>query len=258
MTIKVLLSPSEVSLAKRMTGEIIVSDLPEQKGADILIYSKHGLWGGQRKEVPNDFISSFTDGRMTRATSLLQDSCTFKRMICEGEFKYWPDGTVHLGMNKNRERIRTRFNRKNIHGMLNDIEFIKDIMIRWTDDIDDTVAYIRSVVHFLEVDKHLGLYTRPSAKGVWFVPSGMDVQLWLLQSFPGIGPSTADKIVKRFGGKVPLEWTCSQDELASVEGLSKKRASEMWNALSFMSKLSVSPSSASESTIDELRRKIGR
>ncbi len=258
MTIKVLLSPSEVALAKRMVGEVIVSDLPEQKGADILIYSKHGLWGGQRKEVPSDFISSFTDGRMTRATSLLEESCTFKRMICEGAFKYWPDGTVHLGMNRAKKRIPSRYNRKRIHSMLNDIEFIRGIMIRWTTDIDDTVEYIRSVIHFLEVNKHLGLYTRPSAKGVWFVPTGRDVQLWLLQSFPGIGPTTADNIVKRFGGRIPLEWSCSQEELESVQGLSKGRAAEMWKALSLMSKSSVGPSSTSESEIDKLRRMVGK
>ncbi len=253
MTIKVLLSPSEVALAKKLVGEAITSDIPEQKGADILIYSSYGLWGGQRKEVPHDFIASFTDGRMTRATSLMQHSCTFRYMICEGEFKYWPDGTVHLGMIRKKERIPSRFNRKHINGMLNDIELIKGIMVRWTDDIDDTVAYIRSVVSFLGKGKHLGLYTRPSAQGTWYVPKAKDIHLWLLQSFPGIGPATADNIINRFGGDIPLRWTCTQEELASVQGLSKKRAQEIWEALS-----SVSISAPGDSTISKLRKLIGK
>ena len=184
MAIRALLSPSESSLAKKLGDTAIVSSLPEEKGADILIYSKHGLLGIQRKEVPSDFISSFTDGRMTRATSLMQDSCKFRRLVCEGKFKYWPDGTVHIGMAKGGKRIPTRFTRNHIHGMLNDIEFAKDIMIRWTDDIDDTVLYIKSLVRYLEAGKHLGLYTRPSAKGTWYVPTAKDIQLWVLQSFP--------------------------------------------------------------------------
>ena len=231
MATRVLLSPSEVSLAGIMKEEALVSPIPEQRGADILILSRHGSVGIQRKEVPNDFLSSFTDGRMTRATSLLRDSCTFTRMVCEGVFRYWPDGTVHLGMTKNRKRIKTRFTRSNVHGMLNDIEFIKGIMIRWTDDIADTVAYIRSVVRFLEGEKHLGLYTRPSAKGAWYVPTAKDIHLWILQSFPGIGPATADKIIERFGGEIPLSWTCTVEELASVPRLSKERAREMYGAL---------------------------
>ncbi len=231
MAIRILLSPSEVALAGKLKEEAITSSIPEQKGADILIYSKHGLLGMQRKEVPHDFLSSFTDGRMSRATSLLQQGCTFTRMICEGTFKYWPDGTVHLGMTKARKKIPTSYNHKHIHGMLNDIEFIKGIMIRWTNDIDDTVTYIRSVVNFLEAGKHFGLYTRPSAKGVWVVPKAKDIHLWVLQSFPGVGPAVADKIVERFGG-IPLQWTCTMEELMAVPRLSKERAAEMFNSLS--------------------------
>ncbi len=230
MAVKVLLSPSEVALAGILQDEAISSPIPESKGADILIYSKHGSVGIQRKEVPNDFISSFTDGRMTRATSLLQQNCTFTRMVCEGTFRYWPDGTVHLGMTKGKRRIPSRYTRAHIHGMLNDIEFIKGIMIRWTDDIADTVRYIRSVIRFLSVDKHTGLYTRPSAKGAWFVPSTKDIHLWLLQSFPGVGPTIADNIVQYFGGKIPLTWTCSLEELLAVPGLSKARALVIWES----------------------------
>ncbi len=257
MAIRVLLSPSEVALAAIMKDEAITSSLPEEKGADILVYSKHGLLGIQRKEVPNDFISSFTDGRMSRSMSLLTQYCKFTRLVCEGCFRYWPDGTVHLGMTKGRKRVPSRFTRKHIHGMLNDIEFVRGVMVRWTDDIADTVMYIRSVVRFLEGERHTGLFTRPSAKGAWGAPTAKDTYLWLLQSFPGIGPTTADNIVSRFGGQIPLQWTCTQEELASVQGLSKARAKTMWEALSSMNKLSVGPSSY-DSTIGGLRKLIGK
>ncbi len=258
MAIRILLSPSEVALAHKLKDEAITSPIPESKGADILIYSIHGSIGIQRKEVPNDFISSFTDGRMTRATSLLQQNCKFTRMVCEGTIRYWPDGTVHIGMTRGGKRIPSRWTRKHIHGMLNDIEFIKGIMIRWTSDIDDTVLYIRSLMSFLAASKHTGLYTRPSAKGVWFVPKAKDIHLWLLQSFPGIGPTIADNIVQHFGGKIPLDWTCSQEELASVSGLSKARAAEVWQSLSSVGSTSVGSVSPQDSTLGRLRKMIGR
>ncbi len=238
--ISVLLSPSETALAVIFGKEAIVSSIPEEKGADILLYSKQGLVGFQRKQIPNDFISSFMDGRMSRATSLLQKSCMHTRLICEGCFRYWPDGTVHLGMMKSRKRVPSRFTRKHIHGMLNDIEFVKGIMVRWTDDISDTVAYIRSTIQFLEKHKHLGLYTRPSAQGTWYVPKAKDIQLWILQSFPGIGPAIADNIVENFVGSIPLRWTCTLNQLKLVEGMTPKVAETMWEALPHMETSSLS------------------
>lgn len=234
MTVKVLLSPSEVALAGKLKDGAIISPLPEQKGADILVYTNQGLIGLQRKEVPNDFISSFTDGRMARATSLLVASCKFTRIIAEGgKFKYWPDGRLVTGRidPKTKKPEPSRFTRSHVRGMIFDIEFIKGIVIDWTDNLDDTVSYIRALPEFINRNKHLGLYTRPSAQGTWYVPTAKDVQLWLLQSFPGVGPAIADKIVERFDG-VPLVWTCTLDELMSVPRLSKERAKEMYGALS--------------------------
>ncbi len=255
--VKVLLSPSEIALAKILKGEAITSPLPELKGADILVYTKHGLVGMQRKEVPHDFISSFTDGRMARSMALLVKSCTFTRLVCEGTFRYWPDGTVHLGMTKDKKKIPTRYTRKHIHGMLNDVEFVKGVMVRRTDDLDDTVRYIRSVSEFLSRDKHTGLYSRPSAQGTWFTPKAKDIYLWLLQSFPGIGPTTADNIVDEFGGEIPLAWTCTVEELAAVKGLSKARAKEMWESLPTTA-AGTSHRAASGSAVDDLRKLIGR
>lgn len=256
MPTKLLLSPSETALAGVLGEAAITSSLPEEHGADILLYSKRGLVGFQRKSIPNDFITSFTDGRMSRSMSLLTQTCTFTRLICEGVFRYWPDGTVHLGTMKHNKRVPSRFTRKHIHGMLNDIEFVRGVMIRWTDDIADTVRYIRSVAEYLEGKKHLGLYTRPSAKGNWGAPTAKDTELWLLQSFPGIGPSIADSIVSKFGGRVPLAWTCSLDDLVSIPRLSKERAKVMWESLPNTGAVSVSAVGMT-SKIDHLREMIG-
>jgi len=249
----VLLSPSEVALAGVFGKDAIVSTIPEEKGADILLYSKYGLVGFQRKSIPNDFITSFTDGRMARALALLVQSCTFTRLIGEGCFRYWPDGTVHLGMTRGNKRVPTRFTRKHIHGMLNDIEFTSGVIVRQTDDVADTVRYVKSVIDYLGSGKHTGLYSRPSAKGTWYVPTAKDVYLWLLQSFPGIGPTIADNIESRFGGEIPLSWTCSLEELTSVPGLSAKRAEIIWEAL---------PTTAARVTggtvINDLRKLIGK
>ena len=79
-------------------------------------------------------------------------------------------------------------------------------------------------------DKHLGLFSRPSVKGQWIVPSAQEIQLWVLQSFTGVGPAIADKIVEKFGG-IPMQWTCTLEELSAITRLTKANARIMYETL---------------------------
>ncbi len=260
MASKLLLSPSEVKLKEVLKDKAITSELCEEKGADILIYSPSGLLGIQRKSLPGDFIQSMTDGRFARALPLMTENCTFCRVVCEGKFTYWPDGTLFLGKDRKGKRIPSRFTRNTVHGMLNDIEFVYGIPIRYTENVDDTVRYIESLQRYLDSKKHVSLFKRPKATGAWSVPSRKDIHLWIMQSFQGIGVNTADKIVSHFG-RAPLRWTCSSHELSKAANVSLVRADEWINCLE--DRLSkepskpVSGSSASgEKTMNDLRRML--
>ena len=260
MTAKILLSPTENKLSAKLGKDAITSSIPEQKGADVLILTNQGLFGIQRKEVPNDFLLSIADGRMARGVALLSKSCKFSRVLGEGRFRYWPDGRVLTGQidKKTKKPLPSRFTRAHIRGMVFDIEFVMGVSVNWTENIDETVDYIRHIPDLINKGKHLGLYTRPSAQGTWFVPKAKDIHLWLLQSFPGIGPATADKIVEAFGGDIPMRWTCSYEELASVPGLSKTRAQALYEALE--GKVPASPllqADKTKSVIDDIRAKLG-
>lgn len=221
-----LLSPSEKELIKAFGGDGIVSPLPESKGADVLVYTKQGLLGIQRKSVPHDFLASISDGRMVRETSLLPKECKFSLLLLEGRFRYYPDG--HLSIDRH---APSRYTRSQIRGMLFDIWHIKSVPYDYTENTGDTASYIRSLVDFMNENKHLGMFRRPHAEGSWYVPSARDVHLWILQSFQGIGPSTAAKIIEHFGSEIPIRWTCTIDELKSVPGLSRKKAEELYSYL---------------------------
>lgn len=224
--ISALLSPSEKELAHVLGSNAITSSIPEEKGADILLYTKHGLFGIQRKAIPHDFISSIQDGRMARSTTLLSESCQFRLLLCEGRFRFYPDGKLDMGL-----RVPTRYTYRHVRGMLFDIRYVKNVEVDWTEDIHDTADYILTLAEFFSKEKHLGLYTRPSVKGAWGVPTGRDLGLWLLQSFPGIGPTIADSIIGHFEGRIPLRWDCTFDELCAVPKLAVKRAREVWESL---------------------------
>jgi len=222
-----LISPSEVKLAEKLKTGVIISPLPEEKGADILIYTKRGLLGIQRKEVPNDFLSSITDGRIARETSLLPKGCKFRLLLLEGRFKYWPDGRVAIG-----RKEPSRFTKAQIHGILFDIKYVKGVDYDYTDDLDDTISYIKTIAQLMSREKHLSLFSRPGGqKGAWIIPSAEETHSWILQGFEGIGPALADSIIERFG-RIPLAWTCSLEELIKVPRLSAKRAKIIWKSLS--------------------------
>jgi ERCC4-type nuclease len=221
------------------------------KGADVLAYTKQGLLGVQRKSVPHDFLASISDGRMVRETSLLPKECKFPLLLLEGRFRYYPDG--HLSVDRH---TPSRYTRGQIRGMLFDIQYIKGVPYDYTENTGDTVSYIRSLVDFMNQGKHLGMFRRPHAEGSWYVPSSKDVQLWVLQSFQGVGPATADKILKHFG-EIPLKWTCTLEELCQVPTLTKNKAKEIYSYLP-PGVQNIAKSTEVVDEFNELRRRLKR
>ncbi len=218
---KFLLSPSETELLAKLGDDAIVSSLPESKGADILIYSKQGLYGAQRKKVPSDFIMSVEDGRLARSTSIITKECAFCEIICEGRFRYYPNGQLAVD-----RKEPSRYTRRQIRGILFDIKYIKGVQVEYTEDIDDTAYYLKWMHGLLNESVHLGLYRRPSLKGEWYVPTVEELHSWILQSWPGIGPATAETIIRHFG-HIPLKWTCTVQEMSQVPRLSKNKVNEL-------------------------------
>lgn len=220
-----LLSPSESGLAKVFGEKAITSTLPEEKGADILSFTKQGLVGIQRKSVPHDFISSIDDGRLVRSMELLSKECKFPLLLLEGKLRYFPDGHLYIS-----RKIMSRFTRRQVRGILFDIKYIRGVDFDFTEDVEDTAYYINWLTDWMNKEQHLGLFRRPSARGDWFIPSSREIHSWILQSFRGIGPTTAEKMIERFGD-IPIRWSCSLEELGEVHGISKAKALELYAIL---------------------------
>lgn len=253
-----LLSPTENRLTDLFGNEAVVSNIPEQRGADIMMFTSPGSVGIQVKEIPNDFLSSVTDGRLARETSLLS-SCDFRLLLLRGEFKFWPDGRVSLPG----RREPGRFTKKQVQGILFDIKYVKGVDYDYVNDYEDIVYYVRHLEQWMNKETHLAMYNRPGGpKGAWIVPSASEVQSWLLQGFDGIGPAIADSIIKHFNG-IPLAWACTFQELLGVPKLSPKRAQYLWNFLPKSGAHVELPASIvkapiSTSRLDDIRRMFAR
>lgn len=224
--ITALLAPSENHLKPLLGNNAIVSPIPEEYGVDILFFAHDATFGFQRKEFPHDFVLSVYDGRLARATSLMRDKCDYATILLEGQERYGNKG--YLITNK---KMPYHMKYSQVHGVLWTAWATKGVSHEWTNDIYQTAEYIRLFAKYLGEEFHTSLITRPKVKGAWITPSIEEQRLWVLQSFAGIGPANAAKILKHFGGRMPIRWSCDLDDLEKVSGISSGRCREMYEVL---------------------------
>jgi Fanconi anemia group M protein len=243
-----LVSPTDRDIMEQLGDIAISSQIPEQNGADILLYTSQGMFGIQRKRFPEDFVSSMNDGRLARETSMLKEHCKFRLLIIEGIPKYYPDGNLVKPRS-----MPGHYTRKRIRGTIYNIRYVKGIDIDYTESLKDTVDYIKELIEFFTDTKHLGLYVRPSAPSTWIVPSSDETLLWVLQGFSGVGPQLAENIIKHFGD-IPIKWTCTLEDLKKVPRLGNKVAEEIYKQLGSK----IDNTKNGETSADKINRFIGK
>lgn len=216
--IDLLISPAEPKLIKELG---IVHSLPETYGADILFSSENGLCGIQRKEFPNDFLASLYDGRLEREVAQLQRCDYFRALVFEGKPRWLTNGQL--------DNNYRAFSKSQLLSLQHSL-WLQGIFTVWTTDVMDTVDYIYGLVKWAGRTKHLSLLKRPNPQGIWGTASAEDWSRHLLQSFQGVGPELAQRIVQKFNGP-PLQWTVTEKELMQVEGLGKEKARRLISAL---------------------------
>lgn len=202
----ILVSPTE-------PGQIVSlgssSSVPEQYGADILVIEDDQMVGIQRKEFPNDYLSSRNDGRLASSLTKLTQ-CATRLIVLEGTPRWTTSGAlVHNHIDLQRAHVRSA---------LFTISIEYGITPHWTDDVLDTCDFIRDLARWLQKPEHRSLAHRP---GPHKPPeqrkfTERDLAVHLLQGFDGVGPELAGRIYDHFG-RVPLAWTATPDELAEIE-----------------------------------------
>ncbi len=224
--LSVVLSPSEEELYAKMGSWSLTSPIAEEHGADILIFSKNGLCGIQRKHCPTDLITSLYDGRLSRETTLLRDTCTVSFLVVEDKLRYYPDGTVVSGVRD----VKYHWTKRSVRKALWEIAVVKGVQVCYTDNLDDTVGFVVDMVEFMESDNHLLMFKRPGCPAQWGIPTEEEKWLWVLQGFEGIGVGLARAIVRSFG-TVPLRWDCEYGDLLKVPKIGAGRAGKLWKSL---------------------------
>ena len=214
-------SENEIHSFLPTTGENWkIYSLPEKHGCDILVPTNVGIVGFQRKTLP-DLVASLQDGRLYYELGQLNASATvsYSYLIIESALTTTTDGNF-IEANLSVSTLRSITTKFHVHG------------IGWfyTRNTADTIACALSVSRYLSSGNAWAVHRPKQLSNAWGQVTSESYSLFLLQSFPGIGPKVAKAIYDHFG-TVPLAWTVTAAQLAAVPGIGRKRAEALIAAL---------------------------
>lgn len=188
------------------------SSLPEQFGADFLIFSPvFGRVGVQRKEI-NDLVASLSDGRVTREVIQMRE-LEVGIWLVEGDPKWSSDGVLLSG------GYGKKFTRASLEGVMWSLQ-ASGFWVTRTDSAQGTVSTLAHLDAWMAKPSHKGLTSRPNPRSEFGTAANTrDWQIHLMQSLPGLGFSHARDIVDHYGG-LPLRLKDGVD-LTEVRGVGR-------------------------------------
>lgn len=218
-----LLAPTEHDLHGifRSNGSrISVSSVPERHGCDVVSVTKAGLIGYQRKTLP-DLQSSLLDGRLYYELAQMESSASISHifLIIESELRRTIDGSL-IDSTLTIEQLRSIIAKFSAFG----VGYLPSA------NTEDTFRCVTNVSRYIASGDITAIRRPKQLTNDWGTITSDSYALYLLQSFPGIGPTHARNIHAKFGG-VPLQWTITADDLATVKGIGKKKAADLIKAL---------------------------
>ncbi len=210
----ILVSPSEPAEFLDLIPDAVRSTLPERFGADFLAV-RNGLTAGVQRKTPQDIVASLEDGRLVEEINRL------KRL----------DAPVLLLEGEGFAPARSRYTGEQVLRLIFSVQ-AEGVWFLTSPGIEATAAAVTELVGWLAKGRHLSIKTRPKTvdRDGWGRATDRDWAVFLLQGFPGIGPVLAEAIYDRFG-RVPLAWTCSEEELREIDGIGPKRAKDLIRCL---------------------------
>ena len=216
MSLRILACPREPRSLIEAVGGDDSADIPRLWGADFLVPfrcdNRSGLAAIQRKEFPDDLLSSRADGRLAMCLQQM-GAASMRLLIIEGRGYWSSEGKLM--------HYYSEFTQKQFWGLLFSIQIVHQVPVVLTDNIDDTALCIKRFSIWVNKQSHKGIVTRPKYKDPWHDPQSDLRKTWFLQGLPGIGSGVAKQIFDGAGGKIPMAWTLDP---SNFKGVGKKRA----------------------------------
>jgi ERCC4-type nuclease len=221
-----LVSPTEpVELLEALEG--VTSSLPEEYGCDVLLHSRHGVVGIQRKTVP-DLMASLEDGRLAHELHLMRAAnAVMYVLVVEGRFVYDPQGRLTRGV------VSTRYDRRYIANLLLSLQAAHGMVLERTDNVHHTGVRVLEILGWLDSGEYSSLSRRPSVKsddGWYGKPTAAEMTRWFYQGIPGVGPRLAKVLCDAFPLPESLV-NASKEDMTALPGIGKPTAKRIWGFL---------------------------
>lgn len=212
----ILVSPTEPRHVREL-GK--VSSAPENYGCDVLLTSRQGKLGIQRKRFPTDLLASLEDGRI--ADQLVKMAEIPAAVVLVGYPAWTRDGELVFDSYSQR-----KWTFESIWGAVASMSLEAGVATYWVRDEGEFVDLVHVLDAWRKRKHHSTTRTksRPKAKG-WGVSERVR-QAHFLQGLPSVGPELAERIVGRFGG-VPMRWTVTRDQMMEVHGVGVVKAERL-------------------------------
>jgi Fanconi anemia group M protein len=163
------------------------------------------------KKVP-DFVDSIIDGRMMSQVKNLKNSYERPIIIIEGEENIYSQRKIHPNA---------------IRGTMAMIAVSYGLPIIQTKDSKETAAFLSVIAK------------REQESGKTFNPHGSrkpmtlkEQQEYIVSALPSIGPSTAKRLLEKFGSVLNI-MNASSEQLVVAENVGEKKAKEIQKVLTF-------------------------
>lgn len=220
-------SGAEPAPIREALAPCLVSNLPEDYGADFLFFSdRFGACGIQRKTFPEDLLNSRNDGRLAKELNQMRDLDT-ALIVLEGTPWFTDTGNLLYDYGS--------FTAEGVVNLTLSFFVNYGIYTHWTENHAQTVQFVKWAYNYLCNSDTSALASRPAGKAVgqkWgSLAESPEFAQWVLASVPGLGTTKARSIVEHFGGRVPLRLDASIQELTAVPGIGKVGARRIKRAL---------------------------
>ena len=198
-------------------------------GYDMALYTKSGLIPIERKGIPGDFLSSVTDGRLSKQIIAMREESSISILLLgPGRFNF--DSTGHL---KVRGKV-LKWTNTSIRNLLRTIQFVEGIYI------EPTIGYIRTykemagivvnIYDFFNNEKHLSMKGRPGIQTDWIVPSREERIRHFYQGLPNISTSRARALNEHFPTPIDL-FLASEEDLTKLPRFGKTLVGRIYQFL---------------------------
>lgn len=213
MLSRIEVSPTEPA-AYRGFGQL-VSTRPESYGVDFLWHANEEVWGVQRKRT-DDFLASFTDGRLSKE-SFQSQNLTQAILIIEGMFQFSSSTGQLLERGK-----AGRLTRLSIQKMLFTLQAKDGWNVLTVKDLTEFGNMLYALYHGSEGFEGRAAQRREKNRGQAALER-------LLQSIDGVGARKARQIARAHPGAIRLNVT--ESELLAIPGIGKDTVRRIFSEL---------------------------